>query len=218
MTDRQTHCCRKDGHIKWSGSQTPNSGPSPKVRSLAPHFRTESSVRPTRVCGTGLAKVSVRAHRKCGRATVVSVPPDREAPRFRPKTPVDRSWTSGVLHRNFGRVDRNFGRARAKLRASRPKLRLHIAPRRPPCERSCGRDGPAAYRSSPERVCPRVVPKGRADRDRNGQTPHARAPAGADVMPVGRVSAAPIARSLCRPGVRTTLRARGRLQAVAAGA
>jgi hypothetical protein len=38
------------------------------------------------------------------------------------------------------------------------------------------------------------------------------------VMPVGRVSAAPIARSLCRSGARTTLRARGRLQAVAAGA
>ena len=53
-------------------------------------------------------------------------------------------------------------------------------PRRPPDERSCGRDGPVTYRSSPERVCPRaVVPKGRADRDRNGQTtPHARAPAG----------------------------------------
>ena len=93
-----------------------------------------------------------------------------------------------------------------------------FAPRRPPRERSCGRDGPAAYRSSPERVCPRVVPKGRADRDRNGQTPHARAPARADVMPVGWVSAAPIARSLCRSGVRTTPRARGRLQAVAAGA
>ena len=109
---------------------------------------------------------------------------------------------------------RNFG-------AARPKLRLHgadFAAQRPPDERSCGRDGPVTYMSSPERVCLRVVPKGRADRDRNGQTPYARAPAGADVMPVGRVSAAPIARSLCRSGVRTTLRARGRLQAVAAGA
>ena len=125
------------------------------------------------------------------------------APGFAAETSID--------HRGF----------KPKLRPARPKLRLHgadFAARRPPHERSCGRDGPAAYRSSPERVCPRVVPKGRADRDRNGQTPHARAPAGADVMPVGRVSAAPIARSLCRSGVRTTLRARGRLQAVAAGA
>ena len=32
-------------------------------------------------------------------------------------------------------------------------------------------------------------------------------------MPVGRVSAAPIARSLCGSGVRITLRARGHLQA-----
>ena len=131
--------------------------------------------------------------------------------------------------------DRNCGRApgfcteiTVDHRDFSPKLRRgatetsaqgrSFAPRRPPRERSCGRDGPAAYRSSPERVCPRVVPKGRADRDRNGQTPHARAPAGADVMPVGRVSAAPIARSLCRSGVRTTPRDRGRLQAVAAGA
>jgi hypothetical protein len=33
----------------------------------------------------------------------------------------------------------------------------------------------AATECSTERVCPRVVPKGRADRDRHGQTPHARA-------------------------------------------
>ena len=147
------------------------------------------------------------------RATVVSAPPDREAPGFRPKP---RSSTA-VLYRNFGRSPR----FQAETSARRDRNFAHgaaFAPRRPPRERSCGRDGPAAYRSSPERVCPRVVPKGRADRDRNGQTPHARAPAGADVMPVGRVSAAPIARSLCRSGVRTTLRARGRLQAVAAGA
>ena len=147
------------------------------------------------------------------RATVVSAPPDREAPGF---------------DRNFGRAPGFCTEISVDHRDFKPKLRrgatetsvegAAFAPRRPPRERSCGRDGPAAYWSSPERVCPRVVPKGRADRDRNGQTPHARAPAGADVMPVGRVSAAPIARSLCRSGVRTTLRARGRLQAVAAGA
>ena len=158
------------------------------------------------------------------RATVVSAPPDREAPGFPPKL---RS-SNAVLYRNFGRSPRFRTEISVDHRDFKPKLRrratetsVHgaaFAPRRPPRERSCGRDGPAAYRSSPERVCPRVVPKGRADRDRNGQTPHARAPAGADVMPVGRVSAAPIARSLCRSGVRTTLRARGRLQAVAAGA
>ena len=147
------------------------------------------------------------------RATVVSAPRDREAPGFRPKL---RSSTGvfieiAVDHRDF----------KPKLRRGATETSAQgrsFAPRRPPRERSCGRDGPAAYWSSPERVCPRVVPKGRADRDRNGQTPHARAPAGADVMPIGRVSAAPIARSLCRSGVRTTLRARGRLQAVAAGA
>ena len=159
------------------------------------------------------------------RATVVSTPPDRyfvvKVRRGGPgsaglsaQTPVHHRGLRPKPRSTTGGSSRNFG-------AARPKLRLHgadFAARRPPHERSCGRDGPAAYKSSPERVCPRVVPKGRADRDRNGQTPHARAPAGADVMPVGRVSAAPIARSLCRSGVRTTLRARGRLQAVAAGA
>ena len=145
-------------------------------------------------------------------------------PWFRPRPTGKRR----AFHRNFGRAPRFCTEISVDHRDFKPKLRrratetsVHgaaFAPRRPPRERSCGRDGPAAYRSSPERVCPRVVPKGRADRDRNGQTPHARAPAGADVMPVGRVSAAPIARSLCRSGVRTTLRARGRLQAVAAGA
>ena len=67
-------------------------------------------------------------------------------------------------------------------------------------------------------MCPRIVPKGRADRDRNGQTLHAGARADADAMPVGLVSAGPIARSLCDYGVRTTLRARGHLQPVVAGA
>ena len=133
-----------------------------------------------------------------------------------------------AFDRNFGRPPQFSTEISVDLRDFKPKLRRgatetpaprrSFAPRRPPRERSCGRDGPAAYWSSPERVCPRVVPKGRADRDRNGQTPHARAPARADVMPVGWVSAAPIARSLCRSGVRTTPRARGRLQAVAAGA
>ena len=130
------------------------------------------------------------------------------------ETSVDHRGFAPKLRSITAISSRNFGAAPPKT----PARRRSFAPRRPPRERSCGRDGPAAYRSSPERVCPRVVPKGRADRDRNGQTPHARAPAGADVMPVGRVSAAPIARSLCRSGVRTTLRACGRLQAVAAGA
>ena len=168
---------------------------APDLRSASrPRHRGFDPARPL-LCGESSARRTGKRRafdRKLGRA-----------PRFLPKF---RSITA-ISSRNFG--------------AARPKLRLHgadFAARRPPHERSCGRDGPAAYRSSPERVCPRVVPKGRADRDRNGQTPHARAPAGADVMPVGRVSAAPIARSLCRSGVRTTLRARGRLQAVAAGA
>ncbi len=151
--------------------------------------------RPTALCGESSARRTGKRRafdRKLGRA-----------PGFRTEISVD--------HRDF----------KPKLRRGATETSVHgaaFAPRRPPRERSCGRDGPAAYRSSPERVCPRVVPKGRADRDRNGQTPHARAPAGADVMPVGRVSAAPIARSLCRSGARTTLRARGRLQAAAAGA
>ena len=171
-------------------------------RAFAPDFRSASRPRhrgfdPARplLCGESSA-------RRTGKRRAFGPNPGR-APGFAAETSID--------HRGF----------KPKLRPARPKLRLHgadFAARRPPHERSCGRDGPAAYRSSPERVCPRVVPKGRADRDRNGQTPHARAPAGADVMPVGRVSAAPIARSLCRSGVRTTLRARGRLQAVAAGA
>ena len=145
-------------------------------------------------------------------------------PWFRPR-PVGKRRAFG---RNRGRAPGFRTEISVDHRDFKPKLRrgatetsvqgAAFAPRRPPRERSCGRDGPAAYRSSTERVCPRVVPKDRADRDRNGQTPHARAPAGADVMPVGRVSAAPIARSLCRSGARTTLRARGRLQAVAAGA
>ena len=156
----------------------------------------------------------------------------RGSPKFRlgrVESPVRATVVStGVCGRNLGRrpgfqaeipvVDLGF---KPKLRCGATETPAHgadFAVRRPPDERSCGRDGPVTYRSSTERVCPRVVPKGRADRDRNGQTPHARAPAGADVMPVGRVSAAPIARSLCRSGVRTTLRARGRLQAVAAGA
>ena len=183
-----------------------------------PNFRSERSV--------AAAGLSPRTFgRRAARPTVVSTPPDRyfvvKVRRGGPGS-AGLSAETAVEHRGFGPKfrsitaisSRNFG-------AARPKLRLHgadFAARRPPDERSCGRDGPVTYMSSPERVCPRVVPKGRADRDRNDQTPHARAPAGADVMPVGRVSAAPIARSLCRSGVRTTLRARGRLQAVAAGA
>ena len=146
----------------------------------------------------------------CGESSARRTGKRRAFDRNRGRPPGFRTEIS-VDHRDF----------KPKLRrgaTETPAPRRSFAPRRPPRERSCGRDGPAAYRSSTERVCPRVVPKGRADRDRNGQTPHARAPAGADVMPVGRVSAAPIARSLCRSGVRTTLRARGRLQAVAAGA
>ena len=171
-------------------------------RAFAPDFRSASRpphrgfdpARPL-LCGESSA-------RRTGKRRAFGPNPGRP-PGFAAETSID--------HRGF----------KPKLRrgaTETPAPRRSFAPRRPPRERSCGRDGPAAYRSSTERVCPRVVPKGRADRDRNGQTPHARAPAGADVMPVGRVSAAPIARSLCRSGVRTTLRARGRLQAVAAGA
>ena len=183
------------------------------------------------------AELSVRTFGRGGRAFA---PDFRSASRprhrgFDPARPLLCGESSARRTGKRRAFDRNLGRApgfcseisvdhrdfKPKLRrgaTETPAPRRSFAPRRPPRERSCGRDGPAAYRSSPERVCPRVVPKGRADRDRNGQTPHARAPAGADVMPVGRVSAAPIARSLCRSGVRTTLRARGRLQAVAAGA
>ena len=183
------------------------------------------------------AELSVRTFGRGGRAFV---PDFRSASRprhrgFDPAPPLLCGESSARRTEKRRAFDRNPGRApgfcseisvdhrdfKPKLRrgaTETPAPRRSFAPRRPPRERSCGRDGPAAYRSSTERVCPRVVPKGRADRDRNGQTPHARAPAGADVMPVGRVSAAPIARSLCRSGVRTTLRARGRLQAVAAGA
>ena len=175
----------------------------PKARSGRPGFAAPGSP------GFRLGRVESPM-----RTTVVSAPAGREAPGFRPKP---RSST-GVSDRNFGRSPGFQAETSARRDRKTPAPRRSFAPRRPPRERSCGRDGPAAYRSSPERVCPRVVPKGRADRDRNGQTPHARAPAGADVMPVGRVSAAPIARSLCRSGARTTLRARGRLQAVAAGA
>ena len=183
------------------------------------------------------AELSVRTFGRCGRAFApdfrsASPPPHRGFDPARPllcgESSARRTGKRRAFDRNFGRAPRFCTEISVDHRDFKPKLRrgatetsVHraaFAPRRPPRERSCGRDGPAAYRSSPERVCPRVVPKGRADRDRNGQTPHARAPAGADVMPVGRVSAAPIARSLCRSGVRTTLRARGRLQAVAAGA
>ena len=175
---------------------------APKARSGRPGFAAPGSP------GFRLGRVESPM-----RTTVVSAPADRE-PRL--VTPKPRS-TTGVCGRNFDRSPR-FQAETSAGATETPAPRRSFAPRRPPRERSCGRDGPAAYRSSTERVCPRVVPKGRADRDRNGQTPHARAPAGADVMPVGRVSAAPIARSLCRSGARTTLRARGRLQAVAAGA
>ena len=179
------------------------------------------------------AGLSVRTFGRGGRPGFrpgLSVGEPSAPPWFRPgsaglsaQTPV------GVCGRNLGRRPGFQAEIPVVDLGFKPKLRCGAtetpAPRRRLCgaaaagdERSCGRDGPVTYRSSTERVCPRVVPKGRADRDRNGQTPHARAPAGADVMPVGRVSAAPIARSLCRSGVRTTLRARGRLQAVAAGA
>ena len=183
------------------------------------------------------AELSVRTFGRGGRAFApefrsASPPPHRGFDPARPllcgETSARRTGKRRGFDRNFARAPRFCTEISVDHRDFKPKLRRgatetpaprrSFAPRRPPRERSCGRDGPAAYRSSPERVCPRVVPKGRADRDRNGQTPHARAPAGADVMPVGRVSAAPIARSLCRSGVRTTLRACGRLQAVAAGA
>ena len=178
-----------------------------------PDFRSERSVA---AAGRAFAPDFRSANRPRHRGF------DREAPGFRPKPRSGFAAETSVDDRGFKPKSRSstWGSSR-NFGAARPKLRLHgadFAVRRPPDERSCGRDGPVTYRSSTERVCPRVVPKGRADRDRNGQTPHARAPAGADVMPVGRVSAAPIARSLCRSGVRTTLRARGRLQAVAAGA
>ena len=171
-------------------------------RAFAPDFRSASRPRHR---GFDPARP-----RLCGESSARRTGKRRAFDRNRGRAPGFRTEIS-VDHRDF----------KPKLRRGATETSVHgaaFAPRRPPRERSCGRDGPAAYRSSPERVCPRVVPKGRADRDRNGQTPHARAPAGADVMPVGRVSAAPIARSLCRSGVRTTLRARGRLQAVAAGA
>ena len=187
------------------------------------------------------AELSVRTFGRGGRAFVpdfrsASPPPHRGFDPARPllcgETSARRTGKRRAFDRNPGRAPGFCSEISVDHRDFKPKLRRgatetpaprgSFAPRRPPRERSCGRDGPAAYRCSPERVCPRVVPKGRADRDRNGQTPHARAPAGADVMPVGRVSAAPIARSLCRSGFRTTLRARGRLRpwpfAVAAGA
>jgi len=50
------------------------------------------------------------------------------------------------------------------------------------------------------------VPEARADRNQYCQTPHAGARADADAMTVGRVSAAPIARSPRGSGVRTTPR------------
>ena len=65
-----------------------------------------------------------------------------------------------------------------------PRRRL-CAARRPPDERSCGRDGPVTYRSSPERVCrPRVVPK-KIEMVKRRRT-HERLQV-EDVMPVGRV-------------------------------
>ncbi len=192
-------------------------------RAFAPEFRSASRPR-HRGFGPARPHFVVKVRRggpgSAGLSTETSVEQRGFVPKFRSIT--------AISYRNFGRSPRFCTEISVDHRDFKPKLRRgatetpapgrSFAPRRPPRERSCGRDGPAAYKSSPERVCPRVVPKGRADRDRNGQTPHARAPAGADVMPVGRVSAAPIARSLCRSGVRTTLRARGRLQAVAAGA
>ena len=115
------------------------------------------------------------------RATVVSAPPDRE-PRLRSRQ--EPRSARRAFSRNPGRPPGFAAETSIDHRGFKPKLRRgatetpaprrSFAPRRPPRERSCGRDGPAAYRSSTERVCPRVVPKGRADRDRNGQTPHAR--------------------------------------------
>ena len=122
------------------------------------------------------AGLSVRTFGRGGRPGFrpgLSVGEPSAPPWFRPgsaglsaQTPRSTTGVCGPNPRSTtGVSSRNFGAAR---------------PRRPPDERSCGRDGPVTYRSSPERVCPRaVVPKGRAYRDRNGQTtPHARAPAG----------------------------------------